>query len=50
MQKLNYKGHTVEIYFGYNGDQIFIEKNGEKVYSARVNRGEGKDRMYRILG
>ena len=50
MQKLNYKGHEVEIYEGYNGDEVFITRNGQKVYSARVNRGAGMDRVHFILG
>lgn len=50
MKTLNYKGHTVEIYDGYNGDEIFITLNGQKVYSARVNKGAGIERMHFILG
>ena len=50
MQKLIYKGHDVEIYDGYDGDQLFITKDGQRVYSARVNKGMGMDRVKSILG
>lgn len=50
MKTINYKGHTVEIYEGYDGDQIFITKDGQKVYSARVIKGQGETRMRDILG
>ena len=50
LQQFTYKGHTVEIYSGYDGDQIFITKNGRKVYSARVNKGTAEIRMIDILG
>lgn len=49
MQQFIYKGYKVEIYDGYNGDQIFIYKNGEKVYSARVCKGQGEERMKWVL-
>lgn len=44
MEKFTFNGYEIEVYSGYNGDEIFIEKGGEKVYSARVNRGLGKAR------
>lgn len=50
MQKLIYKGHIVEIYEGYNGDEIFITLGDRKVYSARVCKGQGETRMRDILG
>lgn len=50
MEKLNYKGHTVEIFEGYYGDDLFITLNGEKVYSARVTRGQAMERVKYILG
>lgn len=50
MQKLNYKGYEVEIYEGYDGDQVFITKAGEKVYSARVCKGQAMDRVESICG
>lgn len=50
MQQFIYKGHKVEIYSGYDGDQVFITKGGEKIYSARVNRGEGMERVKSKLG
>lgn len=50
MKKINYKGCEIEIYETYNGDEIFITKDGQKVYSARVCKGEAIDRMKFILG
>lgn len=50
MQQFIYKGHKVEIYEGYDGDQVFITKDGEKVYSARVNKGAGMERVQSKLG
>lgn len=50
MKTLNYKGHTITIFEGYNGDEVFITKNGEKVYSARVHKGQATERIKQILG
>ena len=44
MEKFNYNGCEIEIYSGYNGDEVFVTRNGEKVYSARTNKGEGRQR------
>lgn len=50
MKRFNYKGHRVEVFEGYDGDQVFIYKGEQKVYSARTNRGEGVARVYEKLG
>lgn len=44
MEKFNYNGYEIEVYSGYNGDEIFINKDGKKFYSARVNKGTGRER------
>lgn len=44
MEKFTFNGYEIEVYAGYNGDEIFINKGDEKVYSARVNSGTGKAR------
>lgn len=50
MQKFTYNGCDVEIYESYYGDDLYITRNGEKVYSARVTRGQAETRMRDILG
>ena len=42
--KTEIKGYKVEIYKGYNGDEVFISKDGNRVYSARVHKNEGLER------
>lgn len=44
MEKFTFNGYDIEIYSGYNGDEMFITKGGKKVYSARVNKGTGRQR------
>ena len=34
------KGYTVEIFGTYYGDDLYITKDGRKVYSARVAKNE----------
>ena len=50
MKTLNYKGHEIEVYETYYGDDLYIKLNGKKVYSARVTRGEAMERVKFILG
>jgi hypothetical protein len=50
MQQFTYRGHNIEIYSGYDGDQLFITKDGKKVYSARVHKGDSVSRIKQILG
>lgn len=44
MKQLTINNYQVEIYEGYNGDEVFITKAGEKVYSARTSKGQGLKR------
>ena len=39
--KTEIKGYTVEIFGTYYGDEIYVYKGNEKIYSSRVNRNEG---------
>ena len=50
METITYKGYKVEVYEGYYGDDIYIKLDGQKVYSARVTRGQAMDRVKFILG
>lgn len=50
MEKLTVKGYEIEIYKGYHGDELFISKNGETVYSARVHKGDAMNRVKQVIG
>lgn len=50
MKQFTYKGYEIEIYEGYNGDEIFINRNGQKVYSARVHKGQAMEMIKFKLG
>lgn len=50
MQKLEIKGYEVEIYECYYGDDLYITKNGKKVYSARCHKGEAVERANKVIG
>ena len=50
METIIYKGHKVKIYEGYYGDDVYITKDGESVYKARVTCGQAMDRVKFILG
>ena len=49
MKRLEIKGYEVEIYEGYNGDEVFITKNGNKVYSARTCKGQAIERAIEVI-
>jgi hypothetical protein len=49
MQKLNINGYEAEIYSGFYGDDLFVSKNGEVVYSARVHHGDGVNRAMSLI-
>ena len=50
MKTFNYKGYSVTVFSGYNGDELFITKAGESIYSARVSKGQAQGRVKAILG
>lgn len=50
MQKLEIKGYEIEIYEGCNGDEVFITKDGNKVYSARTCKGQAMQRALDVIG
>lgn len=50
MQTLKINGYEIEVFTGYNGDQVFISKNGETVYSARTIKNQGLNRALEIVG
>lgn len=50
MKQFTYKGYEVEIYEGYNGDEIFITKGETKIYSARVHKGQAMEMIKFKLG
>lgn len=50
MKQLEIKGYNVEIYEGYNGDEVFITKDGNKVYSARTCKGQAMQRALDVIG
>ena len=50
MKIYGYRGHKITIFKGINGDELFITKGSENVYSARVNKGESLKRVKAILG
>ena len=49
MEKTKINEFEIEIYSGYCGDQLFISKGDELVYSARVHRGDGMNRVREVL-
>lgn len=50
MIKLTIKGYQIEVYETYNGDEVFITKDGNKVYSARTCKGQAMQRAIDIIG
>ena len=50
MKKYTYKNHQITVFKGFNGDEVFITKGNENIYSARVNKGGSQARVKAILG
>ncbi len=48
--KQTIKGYEVQIYETYYGDDLYITKDGEKVYSARCHRGQAIERALDVIG
>lgn len=50
MQTFKINGYEVTIYETYYGDDVYIYKNDEKIYSARVIRGQAIERAFDVIG
>lgn len=50
MKTYSYKGHDIQIFEGYDGDQVFIYKGEVKIYSARVHKGDAENMVKFKLG
>lgn len=50
MQKLIINGYEVEIFDCYYGEELFITKDGDKVYSARCHKGKALERANDVIG
>lgn len=49
MKKFNLGGYEVVIFEGYDGDEVFITKGENKVYSTRTNKGQGFQRAMEVI-
>lgn len=49
MERFNINGYEITIYEGYYGDDLFINKDGERFYSCRVHRGDGMNRAMEVI-
>lgn len=50
MRKFTYKGFDITIFRTYDGDKIFISKDGVQVYAHRVHKGKAIERVRFLLG